>query len=96
MQNVASTTTPIAAGSGVMASCGSYVTKTVYLYSNITVSEMDSRTEPLYRTVCYSSDRTRKLESKGKKENKWSHYNDTELLNNNWYYTGNRKVEESK
>ena len=96
MQNVASTTTPISSGSGVMASCGSYVTKTVYLYSNITVSEMDSRTEPLYGTVCYSSDRTRKLESKGKTETKWSHYNDTELLNNNWYYTGNKKVKESK
>ncbi len=96
MQSVSSTKTPISNSNGVMASCGSYVTKTVYLYSNITVSEMDSRTEPLYGTVCYESDRTRKLESKGKTETKWSHYNDTELLNNNWYYTGNKKVKESK
>lgn len=96
IQSVSSTTTPISSSSGVMASCGSYVTKTVYLYSNITVSEMDSRTEPLYGTVCYESDRTRRLESKGKTETKWSHYNDTKLLNNNWYYTGNKKVKESK
>ncbi len=95
-QSVSSTTTPISNKNGIMATCGSYVTKTVYIYSNITVSEMDSRTEPLYGTVCYSSDRTRKLESLGTTETKWSYYNDTELLNNSWYYTGNKKVKESK
>jgi hypothetical protein len=73
------------------ASCGEYVTKTIPIYSTITVTEKAYRTEPLYGDVCYKSTKTRTLLNKGKIELKWSTYNDTTLLNNGWYYTGNRK-----
>lgn len=86
------TTTPVKEGTDVEASCGGYVTKVVYTYGYIKSSEIATRTEPLYGTVCYKSERTRKLTSEGKTEKKWSYYNDTNLLNNNWYYTGAKKL----
>ncbi len=93
MSKVTSTTeAPTSSSSSVTATCGGYTTKTVYVYRNITKTEIATRTEPLYGTVCYSSDRTRKLTSTGTTEKKWSYYNDTTLLNNNWYYTGNKKL----
>ena len=73
------------------ASCGEIVTKTIPVYSTITVTEKAYRTEPLYGDVCYKSTKTRTLTSKAKTEYKWSTYNDKTLLNNGWSYTGNRK-----
>lgn len=75
----------------VSASCGSYVTKTVPIYDYITISDIATRTEPLYGTVCYKSTKTRTLKDAGKTQTKWSKYNDESLLNNGWYYTGNKK-----
>ncbi len=92
LEQVTSTKSPITSSTEITASCGNYVTKTIYVYSDIKVSEMDSRVEPLYGTVCYESSRTRKLETKGNTETKWSYYNNQDLLNNNWYYTGNKKT----
>lgn len=92
LEQVTSTKSPIASSTEITASCGNYVTKTIYVYSDIKVSEMDSRVEPMYGTVCYESSRTRKLESKGNTETKWSYYNNQDLLNDNWYYTGNKKT----
>ena len=77
----------------VSASCGEYVTKTVPIYSTITKSEIASRTEPLYGTVCYKATRTRKVTDPGKTLNKWSKYNDRTLLDNGWYYTGATKLD---
>ena len=73
------------------ASCGEYVVKVIPIYSTITVTDVDYRTEPLYGDVCYQSTKTRKITDKGKTEYKWSKYNDTTLLNNGWVYTGKRK-----
>lgn len=93
MSKVSKTTeAPVSSSSQVVATCTEYETKTVNIYRNITKTEIATRTEPLYGTVCYSSDRTRKLTSTGKTEKKWSYYNDTNLLNNNWYYTGAKKL----
>lgn len=93
MSKVSKTTeAPVSSSSQVVATCTEYETKTVNIYRNITRTEIATRTEPLYGTVCYSSDRTRKLTSTGKTEKKWSYYNDTNLLNNNWYYTGAKKL----
>lgn len=78
--------------SSVSASCGEYVTKTVPIYGTIRTSEIATRTEPLYGTVCYQSTKTRKLLAAGKTTTKWSKYNDASLLNNGWYYTGNKKL----
>ena len=88
---ISSTTVKVGEETSTDASCGEYVTKTIPIYSTITVTEKAYRTEPLYGDVCYKSTKTRSLLSKGKTETKWSTYNDTTLLNNGWLYTGNRK-----
>ena len=93
MTRVSSTSeAPVSSGSQVVATCTDYETKIVNVYRNVVKTEIATRTEPLYGTVCYSSDRTRKLKSAGKTEKTWSYYNDTNLLNNNWYYTGAKKL----
>ena len=73
------------------ATCGSIVTKTIPVYSTVTVTEKATRTEPLYGDVCYKSTKSRTLVSPGKTQTKWSKYNDTSLLNDGWVYTGNRR-----
>ena len=55
------------------------------------MSEIATRREPLYGTVCYKSTKTRDLIDSGKTMTTWSKYNDEELLNNGWYYTGEKK-----
>lgn len=93
MTRVSSTSeAPVSSGSQVVATCTDYETKIVNVYRNVVKTEIATRTEPLYGTVCYSSDRTRKLKSAGKTEKTWSYYNDTNLLSNNWYYTGAKKL----
>ena len=105
MTQVSSTTTPGAVSSsssssttvtvtpgGTEASCGEFVTRQVPIYHTITVTEKAKRTEPLYGDVCYQSNKTRSLISKGTTQTKWSTYNDTSLLNNGWKYTGNYRV----
>lgn len=77
--------------SSVTAECGSYVTKTVPIYGTIRKTELATRTEPLYGTVCYQSTKTRRVVDSGKVMFKWSKYNDQNLLNNGWKYTGRKK-----
>lgn len=86
-----STSTSSSTTQQASASCGEYVTKTIPIYSTINETEVATRTEPLYGTVCYQSTKTRKLIDAGKTRTKWSKYNDTELLNNGWHYTGAKK-----
>ena len=88
------TTTPISSSTSYEASCGSYVTKTIPIYSTITVTDKDYRTEPLYGDVCYKSTKSRTVTSSGKTYKKWSTYNDKSLLDDGWTYTGNKKVKE--
>ena len=47
--------------------------------------------QPAYATVYYYSYRTRRLISSGGTDIKWSTYNDTNLLNNGYTYTGNKR-----
>lgn len=47
--------------------------------------------QPAYATVYYYSYRTRRLISSGSTDIKWSTYNDTNLLNNGYTYTGNKR-----
>lgn len=90
-----SSTTSVPGGSSsssdITASCGNVVTKTVPIYGYITISEKATRTEPLYGTVCYKSTKTRTLLDAGKTMTKWSTYNDRDLLDHGWYYTGKMK-----
>ena len=93
-ETTSSSTTKVTSNStiSVAANCGAYVTKTVPIYGTITVNEIATRREPLYGTVCYQSTRTRSLKSQGSTRIKWSHYDDRSLLNDGWFYTGNKKV----
>ena len=86
-----SSSTSSSTSTSVSVSCGQVVTKTIPIYGYITESEIATRREPLYGTVCYQSTKTRKLLDSGKTMTKWSKYNDTSLLNNGWYYTGYKK-----
>ena len=47
--------------------------------------------KPVYATVHYYSSRTRTLLSRGSTDTKWSTYNDTNLLNQGYTYTGNTR-----
>ncbi len=47
--------------------------------------------KPVYATVNYYSYRTRTLQSSGSSDIKWSTYNDTNLLNQGYTYTGNTR-----
>ncbi len=100
LTNVTSTTVPgdVITGTSATttteykASCGEYIYKTIPIYSTISVTEKDTRVEPLYGNVCYQSTKTRKITEKGTTKTKWSSYNDKELLNNGWTYTGQKKL----
>ena len=72
-------------------SCGEYITKEIPIYSLITKTNIATRQEPLQNNICYKSTSTRTLINSGTLEYKWSKYGDTNLLNNGWTYTGERK-----
>ena len=74
------------------ASCGGYTYKTIPIYGTITVTDKVTRDEPLYGNVCYKSTKNRTLIEKGTTEIKWSSYNDSNLLNDGWTYTGKKKL----
>ena len=92
MTKVSSTTKPVSESTDVTATCGEIVTKTIPVYRTINVSDIATRTEPLYGTVCYKSERTRSMVSEGKTIKQWSYYNNQNLLNDGWYYTGSERV----
>ena len=92
MTQVNSTTELVKTETSVEATCGEIVTKTIPVYRTIEVSDIATRTEPLYGTVCYKSTRNREVLEAGKTDKKWSTYNDLSLLNNGWYYTGEVKI----
>ena len=87
MNSVTSTTS-----TNVTATCNSYITTEVPIYSTIEKSYIATRKEPLYGTVCYQKTRTRTFNENTTPQYKWSSYNDSNLLNNGWKYTGNKKV----
>ncbi len=89
-----STMAPIDESTSVTAECSEIVTKEVPVYRTIEVSDIDTRTEPLYGNVCYKSTRTRTVLDPGKTIKKWSYYNDLSLLNDDWYYTGSVRVKD--
>ena len=63
----------------------------VLLYSRTEVIGDDDNGNPVYGTVTYYSYRTRTLISSGSTDTKWSTYNDTNLLNQGYTYTGNTR-----
>jgi len=73
-------------------SCGKISNQAVQVYDAITVSDTLTKKEPLYGTVCYESIKTRDVIYSGYTKTKWSKYNDLDLLNDNWHYTGKTKA----
>lgn len=71
--------------------CNTNTTKNIYTYNQKNENVTFSRTETLYGTVCYKSERQRTLISSGTTQKKWSNYNDKNLLNNGYNYTGSKK-----
>lgn len=70
--------------------CNNLIKKGIPDYS---ISEQKigvSRLENNYKRVCYKQERTRSVKNINK-ESKWSMYNDLNLLNNNYTYSGNKK-----
>ncbi len=63
----------------------------VQLYSRREKVGTDDTGKAVYATVNYYSYRTRTLISSGSIDVKWSYYNDTNLLNEGYTYTGNTK-----
>ncbi len=85
-------TTVLTSSTETQASCSEYTVKTIPIYSTITVTDKATRREPLYATICYQSTKTRYIISSAYTSKKWSTYNNKELLNNGWSYTGNKRA----
>lgn len=66
--------------------------KNIFVYNISNQSISVNRTENIYATVCYKSERTRSIVKQGAKKVVWSTYNDESLLNDGYTYTG--KTEE--
>lgn len=75
----------------VSVSCAEKATKTVPVYANVTVYDYDTRTEPAYAYIKYYQERTRKLEKEETTTYKWSKFNDRDLLDHDYKYTGKKK-----
>lgn len=73
------------------AGCKSTVSKQIPSYSLFSTTVSITRDEGIYGTVCYSSTRTRNIETSSSSDVKWSSYNDKRLLNNGYKYTGEKK-----
>lgn len=71
--------------------CADVATKTIPVYSNVTVYDVVERKEPAYAYVKYYRTRTRTKTEETKEDIKWSYYNDRSLLNNGYSYTGRKK-----
>ena len=70
--------------------CNNLIQKGIPDYSINPQQISVARLEKKYTTVCYKKERT-KINSTGVKENKWSTYNDENLLNSGYIYSGNKK-----
>lgn len=77
--------------SNTTVGCKSTVTKQIPNYSISSSTVSITRNEGIYGTVCYASTRTRTLETSSNSDVKWSSYNNKELLNNGYTYTGEKK-----
>ena len=71
-------------------SCNNNKTIVIPTYSKEKENATFTREEKLYGTICYKNERTRSLTSNSIIK-KWSKYNDRNLLDNGYSYTGNRK-----
>lgn len=70
--------------------CNDYIQKGIPDYSISEQKISVSRVEDNYKKVCYKKERTRTINNINK-ISKWSVYNDQDLLNDNYVYSGNKK-----
>ena len=83
----------VVTSSGVKAECAGYATKTIDIYDKVKIF-VDYKIErtPVYKDVYKYRQRTRTLVKKAYTDYVWSIYNDTNLLNKGYEYTGNTRV----
>ncbi len=75
----------------VTLKCSEKATKKVTVYLKTRVYDTVWYEAPHYEEVQYYRERTRKFSADSKKEYVWSYYDNKELLNNKWYYTGKER-----
>lgn len=75
-------------GQALTVNCAQITKKVIPIYVNVTAYEKAVRKEALYGTVCYASTKTRSLLNGGSSDIRYSKYNDKNLLNQGYYYTG--------
>ena len=76
---------------GSITSCKNKTAKALPIY-NITLSDVSvKREESVYATICYSSSRTRTINTSANSKVLWSSYNDQALLNKGYIYTGEKR-----
>ena len=71
--------------------CDKPIIVNVSVYNYVNTKDIDIVKEPIYKTTCYASFKTRKLINKGKVLVKWSKYNNQNLLKNGWLLTKTKK-----
>ena len=73
------------------SSCSKPITVKVPIYNYVTKVDIELVREPVYKTTCYKSVKTRDLISRGRVLTKWSKYNDRSLIKNGWILTNSKK-----
>lgn len=71
--------------------CDKISNSTVPTYTIAPETVSVAREEGLYGTVCYASTRTRNILTSDNSDIKWSYYNDRELLDAGYIYSGEKK-----
>ncbi len=83
----------IVTGSSVTTQCTSFETKNTILYTTFDQIVGYEKIRTInYKTVCSYRYRSRKVVREAYIDYKWSHYNDTDLLNAGYKYTGAKRL----
>lgn len=87
------TSTNTVTTSGITVSCAETGTKTVEIFDTVPIFVGYEKIKtPVYKDVYRYRQRTRSLVKKAYTDYRWSVYNDTNLLNNGYSYTGNTRI----
>ena len=79
--------------SGIKVTCAETETKTIDIYDTVKIFvDYEIIKTPVYKDVYKYRQRTRTLVKKAYTDYKWSTYNDTNLLNSGYNYTGNTRI----
>lgn len=89
----ATSTDTVTTTSGITVTCAETETKTVEIFDTVKVFvDYEKIKTPVYKDVYKYRQRTRSLVKKAYTDYVWSIYNDTNLLNKGYSYTGNTRI----